>query len=559
VRNATVAQRVGTFVDALQWRAQQQPEQVAFEYLPDGGSEAVTTSYAQLDSRARAVAADLQALGAAGQRALLLCPPGLDFIAALFGCFYAGWVAVPAYPLNNSQQLARLSRVVSDARPAAALTTASLQPRAIAMLSSAPEAIHLQWLTVDTPAMDRATAWQETRLETNSLAILQYTSGSTDAPRGVMLSHANLLHNTRQIERRFGINATSRGVIWLPPYHDMGLVGGILQGIQAGFPIALMPPSAFLRRPARWLEAVSSRRATISGGPNFAYELCVQRVTPEERKHLDLSSWEVAFNGAEPVRAETIVRFAAAFAASGFRREAFYPCYGLAEATLMVTGGDKDSPPSVLDSVVGCGSAIDDEEVIVVDPLTRTRCADGSTGEVWVRGPSVAQGYWNQPHLTRETFHARLAVSDDGPYLQTGDLGFIDGRELYIVGRLKSLLLVGGRKLHAEDIERTVAASHGYGWPGGVAAVSVPDRDRELLVVLQEVTVRERADLESIVRSIRLRVAQEHRVPVSGVALLRPGNIPRGSSGKVRRLESREALEQGSLEVLLEYRLARHT
>ncbi len=561
-RVTSAALEIDTFVDALRWRAHRQGDQIAFEFLPDAGADVLNMSFAALDLRARSIAAVLQDMSVAGQRAVLVCPPGLDFIAALFGCLYAGCVAVPAYPPNGNQHLARLSRIVSDAQPAAVLTTAALVARARTTLSSATNSNQLHWLAVDAVAPTPGAAWQDTRLGAETLAILQYTSGSTDAPRGVMLSHGNLLHNTHQIERRFGINAASRGVIWLPPFHDMGLVGGILQGVQSGFPITLMSPTAFLRRPARWLEAISTRKATISGGPNFAYELCVQRVTSSERAQLDLSSWEVAFHGAEPVRAETIERFTAAFAASGFRRTAFYPCYGLAEATLMVTGGDKDAPPEVhtLDApvrsgtLVGCGNAIDGQEVIVVDPLGRVR-RDGSVGEVWVRGPSVAQGYWNQPRLTRQTFHAHLTGSSAGPYLRTGDLGFIQAGQLFITGRLKSLILVGGRKLHAEDIERTVSDSHRYGWPGGVAALSIDDHSRERLVILQEVTVRERTHLDEIVRSIRLRVAEQHQIPVSGVLLLRPGKIPRTSSGKVQRRDIRDALERHLLEVLFEYRM----
>src|SRR5262249_4740180 len=263
------------------------------------------------------------------------------------------------------------------------------------------------------------------------VAVLQYTSGSTAAPRGVMLTHANLLHNTAAIARRFEATPDSRGVIWLPPYHDMGLVGGILEGVSVGFPVALMAPVAFLQRPRRWLEAIARTRGTISGGPNFAYNLCVDRIPAHERADLDLSSWSVAFNGSEPVRNDTLQRFAAAFAECGFRQTAWYPCYGLAEATLMVSGGTVSAPPrvhqhGVKQALVGCGQSIDDQQVVIVD------------GEVWVRGPSVAAGYWHQTALTELTFEARLP-DGSGPFLRTGDLGFLDeSNELFITGRQKA-------------------------------------------------------------------------------------------------------------------------
>jgi acyl-CoA synthetase (AMP-forming)/AMP-acid ligase II len=321
-----------------------------------------------------------------------------------------------------------------------------------------------------------------------------------------------------------------------------------------------MPPVAFLRRPARWLEAITRHRATISGGPNFAYDLCVGRITAQERVGLDLSTWQVAFNGAEPVRAATLERFADAFAGCGFRRTAFYPCYGLAEATLMVSGGLRSEAPRMVESSdgtrkVSCGSVIDDQELLIVDPTTCTGCPPGRVGEIWINGPSVAHGYWDQPELTRQAFGGHLADSLAGPYLRTGDLGFIHAGEVYVTGRLKTLLIVGGRNLQAEDVEQTIATSHTQGWPGGVAAVSIDEAGRERLVVLQEVATRARTDLDAIVRAIRLRVAEHHQVPVSTVVLMRPGKIPRTSSGKVRRHVCREAFLSGSLEALLEWRL----
>lgn len=526
-----------TLVDSLRQRAADDPRGRAFRFLRDDGADEI--SYAALDQRARGVAAHLQSRGACGERALIVCPPGLDYVVALFGCLYAGWIAVPA----SDRHIERLAGIVRDATPAVVLTTTETLPK-------------LQ-PTVDTPCLvlDRLphdATCAEPHANADDVAILQYTSGATGAPRGVMLSHANLVHNTRQIARRFEIDVQSRGVIWLPPFHDMGLIGGILQGVASGFPIALMSPLAFLRRPVRWLKAITRERATISGGPNFAYDLCVERIRPHEREGLDLSTWQVAFNGAEPVRPATLDRFADMFGAHGFRRAAFYPCYGLAETTLMVSGGDKASAPVLHAGSISCGRPIDDHRLLVVDPDTRTPCAEDTVGEIWTSGPSVARGYWQQPRLTREIFGARLAHSADGPFLRTGDLGYVHHGEVYVTGRLKSVLIVGGQNLHAEDVEHTVVTSHGAGWPGGVAALSIDADGRERLVVLQEVD-RRLADLDQAVRAIRLRVAEQHQVPLAAVALLRPGQLPRTTSGKIRRAACRDMFLKRDFEVLAEW------
>ncbi len=543
---------LATFVDMLRWRSAQTPHQRAFGFLCEGGQDQDELSYAELDARARAVAALLQAHGTIGDRALLVYPPGLDFVAALFGCLYAGWIAVPM-AAAGAQHLERLNSVAQDAQASVALATR------VRVQTRSPLG-DVRWLATDTLPDAAAGAWQEPQLQPADIAILQYTSGSTGSPRGVVLSHGNLVHNTRQIERRFEIDPDSRGVIWLPPFHDMGLIGGILQGIQGGFPISLMSPVAFVRRPARWLEAITDHRATISGGPNFAYDLCVERIGPRERVALDLSSWEVAFNGAEPVRARTLQRFSDAFAGCGFRKSAFYPCYGLAEATLMVSGGRRSEAPRIVDSpdgsrIVSCGSVIDDHELLIVDPATCLELPAREVGEIWLRGPSVAHGYWGQSQLTTETFDGHLADTGDGPFLRTGDLGFVHAGELCVTGRLKALLLVGGRNLHAEAVEHTVATSHAHGWPGGVAAVSIDDAGRERLVVFQEVATRADDDLDQIVRAIRLTVAVQHQVPVSAIVLVRPGTIARTSSSKLRRHICREAFLNGSLDVVLEWRL----
>ena len=529
-----------TWFDVLHSRAQLQADQTAFTWLGAASDNDASITYVELDARARAIAALLQRTGPPGERALLLMPPGLDFVAALFGCFYAGWIAVPAYPPPLNQRLERIRTVAGDAQPRAALTSLVLLERIEPRLVDAPDLVQLHWLAIDAAIVapdDRRVP----DVTSNDPAVLQYTSGSTAAPRGVMLTHSNLIHNAAQIQRRFEAGPESRGLIWLPPYHDMGLIGGILEGVWAGFPIALMAPVAFLQRPRRWLEAITRTRATISGGPNFAYDLCVERIPPPEREGLNLSSWRVAFNGSEPVRPTTLRRFAEAFGPYGFQQSAFYPCYGLAEASLMVSGGRVANAPVVIEleegrDIIGCGESIDDQTLLIVDPVSFVPCAPGEVGEVWVAGPSVAAGYWQQPTLTEEVFGARLA-NGSGPYLRTGDLGFLADAELFITGRLKAVLIVGGRKIHAEDIEASLADLQPGARPGSAVALSIEAGGQERLVVIHE--VRAAADPDATVRLIRARIAEAHQIPVWAVVLTRPGGIPRTSSGKVQRAASR--------------------
>ena len=573
-----------TLVHILRDRARGEPRRVAFRFLADSPSDSDAVdewTYRELDARARAVAECLHAIGPAGERALLVYPPGLPFIAALFGCFYAGWIAVPTVPPSAGQRRERLDGIVHDAQPRVVLTTLSLRDRVRTALSSSrassandPSRTTRADGRMHTPASDsdrtlvatdtispRESACEGARdagecagdgeaihvPAPQTVALLQYTSGSTGRPRGVVLSHANLMHNLQQIARRFGMHADSRGVNWLPPYHDMGLIGAILECVAVGCRGTLMTPLSMLRRPARWLEAMSRERGTISGGPNFAYDLCVERVTPEERSRLDLSSWEVAFVGAEPVRSATLERFAATFAECGFRREALYPCYGLAEATLMVAGGERlggfRSRTYAGRGVVSCGRPIEGAELRILDAATGARCPDGAVGEITLGGPSVARGYWGSIVEGEADFSSTR-------WLRTGDLGFVAQGELYITGRSKAVIIVNGRKVHAEDIEQTVTESHVRGWPGGVAAVGVdPGAGSEALLVFQEIDWRRTgalgpADLE---RTIRAAIAVQHQLAVARVVLLRPGQIPRTSSGKVRRDVLRDMYLAGRL------------
>ncbi|HEX6185998.1 MAG TPA: condensation domain-containing protein, partial [Pyrinomonadaceae bacterium] len=562
-----------TLVELLRERARQRGGQTAYTFLGDGLEEADTLTYGELDRRARAVAARLQSAGAAGGRVLLLFPAGLDYVAAFFGCLYAGAVAVPSYPPKFNRSLLRFRSIVEDAQAAFVLTTEAIRSRA----ESHPEgpARGGLWLTVEEIDEGAADEWREPRLEAGSLAFLQYTSGSTSAPKGVAVTHANLLHNQRLIQTAFRQTAESVIVSWLPLYHDMGLIGTVLQPLYLGASCVLMSPVSFLQRPARWLEAISRYGATTSGGPNFAYELCAQKVEPAHLEGLDLSSWQVAFNGAEPVRAETLDRFAAAFAPYGFRREAFAPCYGLAEATLLVSSGGarqtafscffdggelaRDHAVEVAPGspgvrrLVSCGAGSSEQQIAVVNPETLRRCAAGKVGEVWVSGPSVAAGYWNRPAESAQTFAAYTADTGEGPYLRTGDLGFFRGGELFITGRLKDLVIIRGQNHYPQDIELVAGRSHPRLRQGSGVAFSYGEGEEQLAVV-HEVSGRASDDLEEIINAVRESVSEAFELQVSAVALVRQGGLPKTSSGKLQRHACRAAWAAGSLEVLAEWK-----
>jgi len=589
--------KASTLVELLRSRALQQPEQRMYAYLVDGEIEAAHLTHGALDRQARAIGAILQSYRARGERALLLYPAGLEFIPAFFGCLYAGVIAVPLPPPNMAQPqrtVPRLRTIANDAQPMLVLTTSSILAKVEGLFTHAPELRTIHWLATDKIVGSAADEWHDPAVAANTLALLQYTSGSTAAPRGVMVSHENLLQNSANISQAFEIGPQTVSVTWLPFFHDMGLTNGIIQPIYGGRQCVIMPPQSFLQRPARWLQAISRYKATISGGPNFAYEMCARKISPEHREGLDLSSWKVAYNGAEPVRAETLKRFAAAFSSCGFRPSFSYPCYGLAEATLIVSGGLMQDEPVLCTTrvaalehngvaeasdaaqnartLVGCGRAMPDTKIVVAHPESMTACGPDEVGEIWVSSPSVTQGYWNRPEETEQIFHAYLADTGEGPFLRTGDLGFLRDGELFVTGRLKDLIIIGGRNLYPTDIEFTVEQSHAAVRPGCCVAFSVDVADDERLIVAAEVERRyhpERhqlngesrdyspasnhngrspADLDAVVRTIRRAVAEEHDVRVHAVVLLKAGGIPKTPSGKIQRRVCEARFRDGTLE-----------
>ncbi|MEY3826019.1 MAG: hypothetical protein RLZZ148_833, partial [Cyanobacteriota bacterium] len=560
--------KFANFVDLLRYRAEHQGDKTAFIFLSDGETESSRLTYQQLDQQAQSLACQLQSLQAEGERALLLYQPGLEFISGFFGCLYGGVIAVPAYPPRANRSLERLQTIVSDAEAKLVLTTASLLETIEGRLTTSLSQEILECVATDT--LELAKDYQPQTIKAEQLSFLQYTSGSTGSPKGVMVSHGNLIDNSALIHHHFADTPTSMGLSWLPQYHDMGLIGGILQPIYVGFPIVLMPPVTFLQRPLRWLQAISKYGITTSGAPNFAYDLCVSQTTPEQREGLDLSSWKVAFSGAEPVRSQSLLNFAKTFTAYGFAFDAFVPCYGMAETTLIVTGSTRESAPVLKsfqgeslknhqvipthpessDSVILVSSGkVKAEEVIIVNPETLEPSSSEQIGEIWVNSNSVAQGYWQRPHQTEATFHARLATGEPKSFLRTGDLGFIQEKELFVTGRLKDLIIIRGRNHYPQDIELTVEHSHPSLRSGCGAAFSVEIDGQEQLIITQEIkrNYLRKLDSQAVIKAIRQAVTQTHELQPYAIILLKTGMIPKTSSGKIQHYACKKAYLEGKL------------
>ncbi|WP_217567114.1 fatty acyl-AMP ligase [Streptomyces sp. GbtcB7] len=565
-----------SLVDLLTTHASQQPERTAYRYLVTGDcdGEIQDISYGPLARRSRAVAAWLQERGLAGSRALLLYPPGLEFICGYLGCLSAGVVAVPGVPpqgrSQNHRALTRMKRLIADADAKVILGGREVLAALTAQAEHLPELDGVTCVATEDIPDEAADSWREPDLTADSVAFLQYTSGSTSAPRGVMVTHGNLLDNERAITERMGHTPDTLAeydhelfVSWLPVYHDMGLIGPVLNTVHLGATATLFSPLHFLQRPARWLTALSRYRPHTSGGPNFAYELCLKHATPELLDGLDLGRWKVAFNGAEPVRAATLRRFTETFAPAGFRREALYPCYGLAEATLIVTGGSVDTPPTLAAApgsgthvgaddaaAVGSGRPIPGTTVVIADPERREELPEGEVGEIWVSGAGVAKGYWRNALATRETFRATLKDRSDR-FLRTGDLGFLREGELFVTGRLKDLMVIDGRNHYPQDLELSAEMSHGALRPGCTAAFSVDGGvEGEQPVIVAETAPDAAADSERITEVIRSAIGEAHGLAVRDVVLVHPGTIPKTSSGKIQRHASRAAYLADALAVV---------
>ena len=550
------------FCDVLRHQATERGDKVAFTFLENGDTEAESLTFAALDRDARARAAQLQERTRVGDRALLLYPPGLDFVRAFMACQYAGVVAVPVYPPRRNRSVDRLRAVAADAGAVVALTNTAVNQ---ALARGEGGDLRLPVLVADREHAGDPDAWRQPIIDRKHLAFLQYTSGSTGTPKGVMVTHGNLLHNCALIKAGFSHTAASVFVSWLPVFHDMGLVGMVLEPIYTGSHAVLMEPAAFLQRPVRWLRAISRYRGTTSGAPNSAYELVVRKVSADDRAMLDLSSWQFAYNGAEPVRASTIRRFLETFAPCGLRPEAVQPCYGMAETTLLVSIGGVGTTPTMHTDASGAtwvssGTCWLDERVEIVNPETRVRCADGETGEIWIASESVAAGYWNRADETAAVFGAQISPDQAGPFFRTGDLGFMRGDQLFVSGRLKDLIIIRGRNLYPQDIEYTAGTAHAALGPDACAAFALPPgdhEDSEQLVIVCEVARERLAALNAsetlkseVLQAVRQAVAEEHEVDPAAIILLRTLGLPKTSSGKVQRRACREQFLAGTLDVI---------
>ncbi|MQY27402.1 AMP-binding protein [Nocardia aurantia] len=560
--------------DVLRTRAVEQPDRIAYTFLDDEGAETVTVTYRELYSRALAVAEELRLRCVPGDRALLVFPQCLDFIVAYFGCLYAHVLAVPVNPPRRNQVQDATRSIVVDCRAAAILTVRPLSGMLRQALEPLCPAAH--WLDVDTIAADVQPDVLAAPIDPDSVAFLQYTSGSTAAPKGVRVTHRNVAANQEMIRLAFGHDRNSTVVGWAPFFHDQGLIGNVLQPIYVGARAVLMSPGAFIRRPLLWLSAISRYRAHTSGGPNFAFDACVARAVGGKVPELDLSSWRVAFDGAEPIRAETLYRFAAVFAPYGFDARALYPCYGQAEATLLVTGSAKGRGPRTFDAdvealaqrrwlpaggnrartLVGSGRILPGEHVRIVDPETGEPCPPDRAGEIWVSGDHVAQGYWERPDQTEQTFRARCADRPERTYLRTGDLGVLSDGELYVVGRLKDLIIIRGRNHYPQDIENTVQTAHPALRAGRCAAFAVSADAADpaappKLVVVQEIRrdPQPQADPAEVAGAIRAAVLAEHELTIGDLVLARAEQLRKTSSGKIMRTAARQQYLDGGFAI----------
>ena len=566
-----------SIVEILRRRTIQETERIAYRFLSDREPGVSALTYGQLGIRAMAVGSWLMEKGLTAEPVALILPPGLDYVVAFFGVLCAGAIAVPLNPPGSRNFTTRTESALGDVKCRLALTTSRLLPKIARMVQQNPCLSSIEFATIESIPDTCASEWHDPGITSEAPAIIQYTSGSTSDPKGVLLRNRNLLHNVEMMTRVSELDRFSVGVSWLPHYHDMGLVAGTLMPAYAGFPVTLLSPVTFLAQPIRWLEAISTDCATVSGGPNFAYEHCIRNIRQHDITNIDLSTWRVAYCGGEPVRPYTLDRFLAKFGRCGFREQTFFPCYGLAEATLMVSGGPVDAPPASewisgdfrygslvrtpphtheSTRILASGALIADNEVVIVDPEAATRCEDSQIGEIWIAGGSVGDQYWHRPEETKETFGARLADTGAGPFLRTGDLGFIQDGMLFVAGRCKDLIIIRGANYYPQDIEETVEKSHQALRAGCGAAFSIDSSGDEKLVIVYEIDRRvAESQHDSIIRAIVQSVADRHGLQVYAIALIKQGTVFKTTSGKVQRRQNRSAFMSSTLTVVREWRI----
>lgn len=567
-----------SLVDIVQFHASQRGDDLAYVYLIDGEDDEARITFGELDRQSRAFAAVLQKSTQPGDRALLLYPSGLEFIVAFLGCFYAGVVAIPTIVPHLKRASPRFRSMLGDARAVVACTQLELFDKLKVVLEEYPEFHELKWVVNEQIEAGAEADWKKVDNKPDGLAFLQYTSGSTSAPKGAMVTHFSLLETIRDLKQGCGFDDQSTVASWLPIFHDLGLISCLLVPLYTGRVCYFMAPIAFLEKPYRWLKAISKHKVTHSIAPNFSYDLCTEKVMEEEKSNLDFSSLKYLGNAAEPVRLETMHKFSDAFKSCGFDFNLFAPAYGLAEATIKVSGRGYDQKISycTLDPdalvkhklvflpeedpkgyiSVGCGWSSIGADIRIVNPQTKIQCPVDEVGEIWVTSSSIAQGYWERPEETEKTFRAYLLPSNEGPFLRTGDLGFIYNGQLHITGRIKDMVIIQGRNFYPQDIELTIEKCHPALRPSFGAAFAVEDNQVDHLVVVQEVKreFRKSDDFEGIANAIRMAVAKNHGLRVQAVVLIMPSTIQKTTSGKIQRNATRDSFLSGSLETLYEWR-----
>ncbi|MBL1209089.1 AMP-binding protein [Geminocystis sp. GBBB08] len=569
---------MNNFLQILSYIAKKKPDKLAYIFLKDGENHKEIITYRKLRNKSLSIASQLKSITITPSRALLIYPQGLDFIAAFLGCLESGIIAVPAYPPKGNQKMSRLEAIIQDCQPDLILTTNSLLDKVKEKLADVINNKKIQFLATDNLTKILPINENETgKITEETIAFLQYTSGSTGNPKGVKITHNNILHNVAYIQKAFQLTEDSISVSWLPSFHDMGLIDGILQPLYTGFLGVIMSPEAFLQKPIRWLQAISDYRATHSGGPNFAYELCVEKITYKQLENLDLSSWLSAYNGSEPVRRSTIDNFISKFTSCGFKANYFYPCYGMAEATLMISGGELEKQAVYLDvdgdklrenlvckidentknikQLVGCGHSSQDTDIKIVNPITKVVCDDNHIGEIWVSGKSIAEGYWRKPEISHDTFKATLVNTELPHFLRTGDLGFLRQGELFITGREKDLIIIRGKNHYPQDIEYTVQNSHQALRRDSGAAFTIEKDNQEKLVIVQEIkrTYVSKLDVDEVVSAIKEAVSLKHELQIEAIALIKPASIPKTSSGKIQRYTCRQSFLEESLNLVAQW------
>lgn len=569
-----------TYIGVIKNRTISDPNHVVFRFLSDGVNENESFTYKQLEIRAKAIGASMQKVGSKGDKVLLLFQPGLSYVASLFACFYSGFVAVPAYPPRRNRGIDRIHTIIKDSQARICIVSQSVYDN---IQSQKQTGINdelldgLKWIIYEDVTDSNASEFNNTLISGDDIALLQYTSGSTGNPKGVLVTQLNLLYNSEYIRQSMGLDSNAVAIHWLPVFHDMGLVGGLLQGAYNGGVSIGMPPTAFLKKPLNWLKAFEKYGGTLGGGPDFTYNYCARKTNEEEISNLNLSTVNVLYSGAEPIRKSTYDNFSKKFSDSKFKEEQFYSCYGLAESTLIVTGGFHNSKPKylkvdadafskneikILDNnqtraidLVGSGHTWMETNVEIVDPVTLIKVKKNQVGEIWISGPSLAAGYWNKPDETKRTFEAIIAKTGEGPFLRTGDLGFLNDGELYVTGRIKDLIIIRGVNYYPSDIEYTIQNAVAELGQNMGAAFSVTQYGVERLVIVQELvrsTLRN-TDFDKLIEEIRQVIAEEYELDVYSIVLIKTGSIPITSSGKIRHQHTKSKFLNNDLSIISQW------